>query len=240
MDVYYVYVFLDPRKPGRYSYSDITYLFEPFYVGKGKNNRYKRHLNISQLNSGNNPTKERKLKKIINLNYNPLDYVIILGLNLNELDSVNLEIKTISEIGRLINNGLLTNLTDGGEGFSGGVSNLKGKTYEEIFGLDLAEKLKKDKSERFKGTNNPMYGRKFSGRKLTQEQKDKLSKIKQKSIYQIDINTNQIIQKFESAKHASETLNIIMSGIHNCLSKNQKAKTSGGFIWKYVEDYDYD
>ena len=43
---FYVYVYLDPRKPGRYLYGDqqVTYLFEPFYVGKGKNNRLNEHL----------------------------------------------------------------------------------------------------------------------------------------------------------------------------------------------------
>lgn len=32
-----------------------------------------------------------------------------------------------------------------------------GKTYEEIYGLDVAEKLKRERSENFKGKNNPNY-----------------------------------------------------------------------------------
>lgn len=40
----YFYVYLDPRKPGRYCYKDISFLYEPLYVGKGKNKRYLVHI----------------------------------------------------------------------------------------------------------------------------------------------------------------------------------------------------
>uniref|UniRef100_UPI0037511A01 LEM-3-like GIY-YIG domain-containing protein n=1 Tax=Acinetobacter sp. TaxID=472 RepID=UPI0037511A01 len=51
---YYVYIFLDPRKSGYFSYGDLNFVFEPFYVGKGKDNRFKRHLNKSCLTDNYN------------------------------------------------------------------------------------------------------------------------------------------------------------------------------------------
>lgn len=41
---YYTYIYLDPRKPGKYEYTlkneeTIRFDYEPFYVGKGTGNR---------------------------------------------------------------------------------------------------------------------------------------------------------------------------------------------------------
>jgi hypothetical protein len=38
MQIFYNYIYLDPRKPGRYTFKNLNFslLFEPFYVGKGK------------------------------------------------------------------------------------------------------------------------------------------------------------------------------------------------------------
>lgn len=46
--LFYV-VYLDSRKPGRFSYVglDKVFLYEPFYVGKGKNNRHLDHLYLA-------------------------------------------------------------------------------------------------------------------------------------------------------------------------------------------------
>jgi len=34
MNKYYVYVYLDSRKPGKYKYGEYEFDYEPFYVGK--------------------------------------------------------------------------------------------------------------------------------------------------------------------------------------------------------------
>lgn len=52
-------------------------------------------------------------------------------------------------------------------------------------------------------------------------------------VLQIDKNTKEIIQKFNSPKEASDITGVNNVGITNCC--NNKQKTSGGFIWKYVE-----
>lgn len=44
MKKFYIYVYLDPRKIGNYNYFDYKFDYEPFYVGKGSNDRYKEHL----------------------------------------------------------------------------------------------------------------------------------------------------------------------------------------------------
>ena len=38
--MYYVYIYTDPRKSGDYSTIHSAINYEPFYVGKGKGNRY--------------------------------------------------------------------------------------------------------------------------------------------------------------------------------------------------------
>lgn len=57
-----------------------------------------------------------------------------------------------------------------------------------------------------------------------------------KPILQYDIN-GILLNKYDTIKIASDKTGIIRSSIDNCL--NNRAKTAGGYIWKYVKEGDY-
>lgn len=120
MDNFYIYIYLDPRKYGRYCYDNICFLYEPIYVGKGKNNRYK------DINKRTNLFKN-KINKIKNSKLKPV--IFKLYENLDEKQSFELEIELIQNIGRFnLGTGPLLNMTSGNEGTSGKIileSNIK-------------------------------------------------------------------------------------------------------------------
>lgn len=126
MKEYYNYIYLDPRKPGKYEYQglDFCLLYEPFYVGKGTGKRYLDHIKEANKNKLNiNQIKINKIRKILNEEYKLEDYIIIFNHTINEEKSFENEVEIINLIG--INN--LTNITSGG---FGGYSNIS--TYFDI------------------------------------------------------------------------------------------------------------
>ena len=230
---YYIYIYLDPRKSGKYCYSDICFLFEPLYIGKGKDKRYKR------LDNRNNLFKN-KINRIKKCGYELI--VFKLHENLNEEQSFELEKKLIKEIGRIdLNTGLLVNMTDGGEGSSGCV---------------ISEETKNNIKKRMIGKNNPMFGKcvygmlgkkhkeesrrliseKACGRKLSREIKKKFSNSKigkfnpmYKNIIYFDINTKlpvkQIGEKNPSSKLSEkDVINIWFDILNKKLTQTEIAK----------------
>lgn len=113
-NLYFVYCFFDPRRPGKYSYRDFYFEFEPIYIGKGKGKRPQKHYTLYKLI---NNRFYSKIESIIKSGMKP-NFSILID-NLNELDALRLEIEYIKIIGRIENGGSLTNLTDGGKGNSG-------------------------------------------------------------------------------------------------------------------------
>jgi hypothetical protein len=108
---FYIYVYLDPRKPGNFVYGEYKFDFEPFYVGKGIDDRFKMHLYESV--SKRSTPKLNKIRSIFEQKLVPIIIKIYEGLI--EVDAYNLESQIIQIIGRCdLIKGPLVNLTDGG------------------------------------------------------------------------------------------------------------------------------
>ena len=112
---HYIYVYLDNRKPGIWSYGDLTFNYQPFYIGKGKYRRINQHLQPKQLSDSS--IKSNTINKIIaETNELPIHYKIFEGLSFDEANFR--ETDMIKHFGRVdLKTGILTNMTDGGEGF---------------------------------------------------------------------------------------------------------------------------
>ena len=141
-DIFYVYMLIDPRNN------------KPFYIGKGKDNRYLDHFKENRIKKDKNLLKINKIRKIKKLG---LEVVVKFYIeNVSNITACQIEKNLIEYYGRIdLKNGILTNLTDGGDGVSG-------KVFSEIERKKLSEKMLGDK--------NPNYGNKW-----TEEQKEKLS-----------------------------------------------------------------
>jgi len=104
---YYVYVYLDPMKKGKYVYNDLNFNYEPFYIGKGKGKRIV--YGLDDIN--NSSSKKSRIKHIRRNGFEPI--ILKIYENLTETMSYYLEKNIINEIGRDKNNGILVNRIKG-------------------------------------------------------------------------------------------------------------------------------
>lgn len=177
---YYVYIYLNPIKNGKFIYDEYCFDFEPFYIGKGSGYRFISHLK-KYVNAKCNKHKMSKINKIIKEGFEPI--IIKVCDNLNEKDSFLLEKKLIRLIGREdLGEGPLTNKTDGGEGIN------------NIF---FTEERKKLLSKRFSGEKNPMYGKGH----LQRGEKNHMWKIGDKHFLYGEKRSSETIDKISKNHH---------------------------------------
>jgi hypothetical protein len=181
--IFYVYVYLDPRKPGHYVYGEYEFDYEPFYVGKGKNGRMNAHLCECYQNKNGNRSFVNKIKKIQRVTDN--DPIILIQKDgLIEQCSHDLEVRMVATIGRKdLKKGPLCNLTDAGEGTSGRIF-----TEETLHKMSVCKKGKFLTEEHKRSMGKSQKGRKHTeetkrkigdvhrGKKLTPETLEKMSK----------------------------------------------------------------
>lgn len=210
--MYYIYVYLDKRKKGSYSFGDFHFEYEPFYVGKGVNDRYLTHFRVAKgSRKGKNNLIVTKIKSILNDGFEPKIIKIIEGLTKDNYDSY--EISTIKLIGKSCDGlGPLLNTTDGGDGGITwiGEHHNKGKKLEEIVGeekaVELKQKLSQKASKRVgelnsnfgnKGELNPIFG--------TKRSKETIEKIREKTLKQFsnysDDEINIIVKRLNDGRN---------------------------------------
>lgn len=174
MNKYYVYVYLDTRKPGNYCYPglDICFLYEPFYVGKGLGNRMYSHLYESVRVK--NKFKNNKIKKILKTADSPI--IIKINDNIAEEHAYSIEIKYIASIGRAdLKAGPLTNLTDGGDSTLGCSEHTRQKLKIANIGKKLSDATKEKIRLSKLGKISPKKGIK-TGISPSKETREKISK----------------------------------------------------------------
>lgn len=118
-NIYYVYAYLDTRKPGNFTYDYLTFEYEPFYIGKGCYDRDHSHL-YEAYDETIISYKHNKIRKIIaETGNNPI--ILRIFENLSEEKAYLLEEKIIWQIGFWRANkfpgehiGPLTNMMNGG------------------------------------------------------------------------------------------------------------------------------
>ena len=245
---YYIYIYLDPRKPGKYSYEDYCFLYEPFYVGKGSGDRMFRHLKEDENNT-ENTYKYRKIRNITK-SFSSEPIVMKIKENLTEVDAYDFEKKLIFEIGRgCIKKGPLTNISEGGEN-PPNFYDLPVYKQEEIrqkfrnkkysketiekrrlknLGKKRTNEFKEKLSESRKGEGNPMYGKKCSENHKKKTSNSLINKIG-KVILQFDLELN-IIKEYPSAHEIERQLGYKFGVI--CRACRGERKTAYSFIWKY-------
>lgn len=211
MQIYYVYCYLDTRKPGNFIYGDFTFNYEPFYIGKGKENRYKVHLKECY---NKNVFFKRKINKIIKYT-GDIPKIVKIEENLKEFEAYELEKRLIALIGRSdLKQGPLVNMTSGGEGLTN-CSEITKNKLRVPFSEERCKNISKSKK----------------GKKVSNDVKKLLLSYAKVSIIYLD-NTLNIIKEYNSIKEACIELNITGANIFRCCKKYYNIRNGNTFRYK--------
>lgn len=238
--MYYIYVYLDTRKKGSYSFGDFHFEYEPFYIGKGTNDRCLTHLRVANgSRKGKNNLIVTKIKSILNDGFEPKIIKIIEDLTKDNYNSY--EISTIKLIGKSCDDlGPLLNIMDGGDGGVTwiGEHHNKGKKLEEIVGdersIELKQKLSDQASKRVgklnsnfgnRGELNPMFGIKRSV--------ETIDKIRERTLEQFsnysEDEINFMVKRMNDARINKP--DEIKQNWYNKISKSLKDKSDNGELF---------
>lgn len=204
---YYVYVYLDPRKPGAFLYGDFVFDHEPFYVGMGRRNRLYHHMTGTDKK---NNIKFFKIKKIVEEYGNPI--IIKYRENMTQDDAFGLEKIMIDTVGRCCKNtGPLVNIQEGGR--TGGIWDdaRRQSLSRSLVGRKLSDEHRaKVKIQMI--TNNP-----FKNKQHSEETKSHLSDVRKGTRLGSE-NT------FYGKKHSKETIDKIQKkrSLHQNIKYNNR------------------
>ena len=154
------------------------------------------------------------------------DVDILIG-GISYEDACNVEFGLVNSYGRLdLGNGILVNLTDGGKGSV----NFKHKkeTIDKISGINSH---KYGKGYLQLGEKNHMYGR--VGVKNPAYGTTGYKSPVSKEVFQYDINTNELINKFGSTREAYRLTGVHYVSISQCCNNHPNYAHAGGYVWKY-------
>lgn len=123
MENFFTYVYFDPRIPSlkKYENVDVDMPYEPFYVGKGKGNRYLYHLRLAKGDIFRTTIHQnshhiiKRVRDILESGFIP--HIVKISEDLSEQDAFSLEKLLIKTIGMVqFGTGPLLNWSMGGEG----------------------------------------------------------------------------------------------------------------------------
>ena len=252
---YYVYAYLDPRKPGIYNYGKYKFDYEPFYIGKGKNNRLYNHMQPKKLSK--NTHKSNKINKILKSGLKPI--VVKIENNISEKKSLKFERDLIENIG--IKN--LTNVKIGGpekDGYKHNYESIQkqidkqnipvqklvdGKVIKEYDSIKIAT-LNEEYGNTYilnccKGRTKPKDGTDFRYKnielreKYTDIKKNFKHKKQNKEIYYFDKEYNPL-GKFESIREAHRETDLPREYISKCC-RGLVRTTKYPYVFSFNETY---